>query len=119
MANHVTSSQVHALVVVGVATCWAVIEPARVAGAVFGAGLAGVVARRRALFESERTTTGRGEPAPLRPDRRRRAMVSQLTRFRVRGRVGIWLAGRGGGGRRLCIRQCCRMKLTVSSRAAV
>ena len=37
MVNHVTSSQVHALVVVGVATCWGVIVLAWVAGALYNA----------------------------------------------------------------------------------
>ena len=37
MLNHVTSSQVHALVVVGVATCWGVIVLAWVAGALYTA----------------------------------------------------------------------------------
>lgn len=37
MVNHVTSSQVHALVVLGVATCWGVLALAWVAGALYNA----------------------------------------------------------------------------------
>jgi protein-S-isoprenylcysteine O-methyltransferase Ste14 len=56
MLNRVTSSQVHALVVVGVATCWGVIVVAWVAGALYTASR-GPRAETRARLRSNLSTS--------------------------------------------------------------